>query len=247
MKSGLMTDLLTGRVRNVQRQRRDLKPAWGNAPGRKRPISGLKARPMFAPIYTTAKPNTRSPDTQINRAVGACGTSVPVTWAFGPCWYKTGLWPINTVMPQSLSLVVIHVIFSTKDRRPFLDPDTCPNLHAYLATVARNAGCECYRVGGVADHVHLAIRLSRTLTIANLVENLKTSSSKWLKTRSPSLASFSWQRGYGCFSVGPTDLESLCAYIDRQEEHHRTRTFQDEFQMFLKKYGVEYGEAYVWD
>lgn len=101
--------------------------------------------------------------------------------------------------------------------------------------------------GGVADHVHLAIRLSRTLTIAALVENLKTSCSKWLKTQSPVLADFSWQRGYGCFSVGPTDLDSLCSYIDQQEEHHATRTFQDEFRMFLKKYRVEYDEAYVWD
>jgi REP element-mobilizing transposase RayT len=150
-------------------------------------------------------------------------------------------------MPQSLSLVIVHVIFSTKERRPFLDPDTRPKLHAYLATVARNAGCEAYRVGGVADHVHLAIRLSRTITIADLVEELKTSSSKWLKTQSPALAAFSWQRGYACFSVGPADLDSLRAYIDGQEEHHKTRTFQDEFRMFLKKYGVEYDEAYVWD
>jgi REP element-mobilizing transposase RayT len=149
-------------------------------------------------------------------------------------------------MPQSLSLVVIHVIFSTKERHP-LGPDTRPKLHAYLATVARNAGCECHRAGGVADHVHLAIRLSRTLTIADLVENLKTSSSKWLKTQSAGLAAFSWQRGYGSFSVGPADLESLCAYIDNQEEHHRTRTFQEEYRMFLKKYGVEYNETYVWD
>ena len=150
-------------------------------------------------------------------------------------------------MPQSLSLVIVHVIFSTKERRPLLDTDTRPKLHAYLATVARNAGGECYRAGGVADHVHLAIRLSRTLTIADLVVNLKTSSSKWLKTQSADLAAFSWQRGYGCFSVGPADLDSLCAYIDKQEEHHRTRTFQEEFRMFLKKYGVEYDEAYVWD
>jgi REP element-mobilizing transposase RayT len=150
-------------------------------------------------------------------------------------------------MPQSLSLVVVHVIFSTKDRRPLLDTETRPRLHAYLATVARNADCECYRVGGVDDHVHLAIRLARTLTIADLVENLKTSSSKWLKSESPALASFSWQRGYGCFSVGPTDLDPLCAYIDNQPEHHRTRTFQDEYRMFLKKYGVKYDEAYVWD
>jgi REP element-mobilizing transposase RayT len=153
----------------------------------------------------------------------------------------------NEAMPQSLSLVVLHVIFSTKDRRSLLKPDIRPKLHAYLATVARNAGCECYRVGGVADHAHLALRLSRTLTIADLVENLKTTSSKWLKTQSPDLAAFSWQRGYGCFSAGPSDLDSLCEYIDNQEQHHQTRTFQDELRMFLKKYSVEYDETYVWD
>ena len=150
-------------------------------------------------------------------------------------------------MPQSLSLVIIHVIFSTKDRHPFLKPDSRPKLHAYLATVARNIGCEAYRVGGVADHVHLAIRLSRTVTIADLVQELKTSSSQWVKTQSPGLAAFAWQRGYGCFSVGPSDLDRLRAYIDDQENHHETRTFQEEFRMFLKKYGVEYDEAYVWD
>jgi len=168
-------------------------------------------------------------------------------WAVGPGWYEPGLWPIIFFMPQSLSLVVIHVIFSTKDRGGLLDTETRPKLHAYLATVARNAGCECYRAGGVADHVHLAIRLSRTITIADLVENLKTASSKWLKTQSTDLAGFSWQRGYGCLSVGPADLNSLCTYIDQQEQHHRSRTFQEEFRMFLKKYGVEYDEAYVWD
>lgn len=150
-------------------------------------------------------------------------------------------------MPQSLSLVIIHVIFSTKDRRPLLDPHARRKLHAYLATVARNTGCEAYRVGGVADHVHLAIRLSRTVAIADLVQELKTSSSRWLKSQSPELAAFAWQRGYGCFSVGPSDLGSLVAYIDDQEKHHETRAFQDEFRMFLKKYGVEYDEAYVWD
>ena len=150
-------------------------------------------------------------------------------------------------MPQSLSRVIIHVVFSTKERRPCLDAGTRPGLHAYLATVARNAHCECYRAGGVADHVHLAIRLSRTITIAELVENMKTSSSKWLKTQSPDLATFSWQRGYGCFSVSPSGLEDLCAYIDNQEAHHRARTFQDEYRTFLKKYEVEYDEAYVWD
>lgn len=150
-------------------------------------------------------------------------------------------------MPQSLSLVIVHVIFSTKDRFPCLGPSVRPGLHAYLATVARNAGCECYRTGGVADHVHLAIRLSRTITIAQLVETLKTSSSKWLKTQGDALSGFAWQRGYGCFSIGPADLQALCDYIDRQELHHQTRTFEDEFRAFLKKYGVAHDEAYVWD
>ena len=111
----------------------------------------------------------------------------------------------------------------------------------------RNAECECYRVGGVADHVHLAVRIGRTVTAADLIGELKTSSSKWLKTQSPGLAGFAWQRGYGAFSVGPADLEALRQYIDHQEEHHRTRSFEDEYRGFLKKYGIEYDERYVWD
>jgi len=150
-------------------------------------------------------------------------------------------------MPQSLSYLLTHIVFSTKDRAPVLDATVRPALLAYLATVARNVDCECFRVGGVADHVHLAIRLSRTITMAHLIEELKTSSSKWLKTQSPALAAFAWQRGYGAFSVGPSDLNALLHYIDTQEEHHRTRTFQDEYRAFLTKYGILYDERYVWD
>jgi len=150
-------------------------------------------------------------------------------------------------LPQSLSFVVIHVIFSTKDRRPFINDMHAEKAYAYMAGVARNTGCECYRVGGMADHVHLAIRLSRTITIAGLVEELKTSSSRWMKAAPANLTDFAWQRGYGCFSVGPQDLDALIAYIDDQQRHHETRTFQDEFRMFLKKYGVDFNEAYVWD
>ena len=150
-------------------------------------------------------------------------------------------------MPQSLSLTILHIIFSTKERHPILAPEVRPKLHGYLATIARNADCECYRAGGPADHVHLAIRLARTISIADLTEELKTSSSKWLKTQSSALSTFAWQRGYACFSVGPADLNTLCAYNDNQEEHHRTRTFQEEYRFFLKKYGVDYNEAYVWD
>jgi REP element-mobilizing transposase RayT len=150
-------------------------------------------------------------------------------------------------MPQSLALILIHVVFSTKDRGPLLDPEIRPALHAYLATVARNAGCECFCAGGTADHVHLAISLARTCTTARLIETLKTSSSKWLKTQSPRLRGSSWQLGYGAFSVGPSDLPALRHYIDSQEEHHRKQTFQDEFRAFLKKYGIEHDEQYLWN
>jgi len=150
-------------------------------------------------------------------------------------------------MPQSLAHVLLHLIFSTKDRAACIDANMRPKLHAYMASVARNMGCECMRVGGVADHVHIAVRLSRTVTIAALVEEMKTSSSRWVKTQASQPGGFSWQRGYGVFSVGPSDCEALLAYIDRQEEHHRTRTFQDEYRLFLKKYRVNYDEHFVWD
>src|SRR5829696_1851837 len=133
-------------------------------------------------------------------------------------------------MPQSLSYLLTHIIFSTKDRAPVLDLDVSPALYAYLATVARNVDCECFRVGGVADHVHLAVRLSRTLTMAKLIEELKTSSSKWLKTQSPALGTFAWPRGYGAFSVGPSDLDALLDDIDNQEEHHHQASFTDELK-----------------
>jgi REP element-mobilizing transposase RayT len=150
-------------------------------------------------------------------------------------------------MPQSLSFVVVHIIFSTKDRRPFLKNDFQSNAHAYLASVARDFGCECFRVGGMSDHVHLAISLSRTVTIAKLVETLKTSSAKWLKAETSCSAAFAWQRGYGVFSVSPRQLPKLVEYIDRQEEHHGKKTFKEEFREFCDRYGVKYDERYVWD
>jgi len=150
-------------------------------------------------------------------------------------------------MPQSLAFVLVYIIFSTKDRTPTRDATILPRLHAYLATVARDKNCECFRAGGVADHVHLAVRLSRTITVAQLVESLKTGSSKWLKAQSPTLANFAWQNGCGAFSVGPSDLEALRSYVDAQEEHRRKHTFQEGYRAFLHKYGVEFDERYIWD
>jgi putative transposase len=148
-------------------------------------------------------------------------------------------------MAQSLAFLLVHIIFSTKNRAPVLEETLLPGLFAYLGTVARNVGSECYRVGGVADHVHLAIRLNRTSNVSGLVNALKSASSQWVKGRG--LAEFSWQRGYGAFSVGPADLKALIAYIDAQKENHAKRDFQEEFRAFLRKYGVEFDERYLWD
>lgn len=117
-----------------------------------------------------------------------------------------------------------------------------------MAVVTRELnGCECYRVGGVEDHVHLAVRLSRTTTVAELVEHVKTTSSRWMKHQGQELTSFTWQKGYAAHSAYYPHLDRLLAYIDRQEEHHRNRSFQKEYLAILDDHGIEYDERYVWD
>jgi len=150
-------------------------------------------------------------------------------------------------MPQSLSYILVHLIWSTKDRHPWLESGIRERAHAFLAGTVRRSDCEAYRVGGVADHVHLALRLSRTLSVADLVMEIKTASSKWLKAEHPVCNNFRWQQGYGAFSVGMSHKETLLRYIDKQEAHHRIRTFQEEYRELLRRYRVDYDERYVWD
>ena len=150
-------------------------------------------------------------------------------------------------MPQSLSQVILHIVFSTKERRPWLDHGVRPRMHAYLATVCRDCHCEACRVGGAADHVHIAARLARIISQAEVLEKIKKTSSAWIKHQGDQYAGFCWQAGYGGFSVGWSQLEELVRYIDCQEEHHRTQTFQEEYRSLLQKYQVEFDERYVWD
>lgn len=150
-------------------------------------------------------------------------------------------------MPQSLSQVLIHIVFSTKDRQRWLDATIAAGTHGYLATICRDCRCEAYRVGGVPDHVHLAVRLGRTISQADLIERLKTTSSAWIKQQGNTYRDFFWQRGYGAFSLGFSQLEALVHYVDNQQEHHRTRTFQQEYRELLQKYQIEFDERYVWD
>ena len=141
----------------------------------------------------------------------------------------------------------MHVVYSTKHRHPWIDPEVRPRLHGYLATVARDVGCEAYRVGGVDDHVHFAISLGRTITIAKFIEKTKTASSGWMKKQGDAYSDFYWQGGYGAFSVSEAHLDPLLRYIDNQEGHHKTETFQDEFRCICKKHGIELDERYAWE
>jgi putative transposase len=150
-------------------------------------------------------------------------------------------------MPQSLSKILLHLVFSTKNRRPWIDEAIRADLHAYLAGTCRAIGSDAHRVGGTEDHIHIACSLPRTLTISKLLEEIKTSSSVWAKQKGPSYAGFSWQAGYGAFSLGQSQMPSLLTYIDGQKEHHETRTFKEELVAFLAKYGIEHKEEYLWD
>jgi putative transposase len=151
-------------------------------------------------------------------------------------------------MPQSLSVVYIHLVFSTKDRRPFLrDPKLRASLHAQLGEISKRLDCPPILAGGFEDHVHLLVRFGRTITQAEWVKELKRVSNQWLKEQGPEFADFQWQGGYADFSVSQSNLEQVKVYIARQEEHHRKMSFQDELRTLLRKHQIEWDERYIWD
>ena len=150
-------------------------------------------------------------------------------------------------MPQSLAKVVIHLVFSTKDRRPLILPHARQGLEAFLVGISRTVKSPTICVKAVADHAHVLFSLSRTHTLAKVVEELKGGSSKWMKTNGLGSRDFYWQNGYGAFSIGQSMVDDVKRYLAAQEGHHATVSFQDEFRAFLKRYEVEYDERYVWD
>jgi REP element-mobilizing transposase RayT len=161
-------------------------------------------------------------------------------------------------MPQSFSSVYVHAVFSTKDRRPFLrDKALRESLHGYLGAISKKLECAPLKIGGVENHVHILFRLSRTITMAEWVKEMKRVSNNWLKEQptppaslegpSAPLDEFAWQSGYACFSVSVSNLDLVTRYIERQVEHHRKSTFQDELRTLLEKHGEKWDEKYVWD
>jgi len=150
-------------------------------------------------------------------------------------------------MPHSRSSILIHLVFSTKLREPFITPAIETELQKYMASVFRALNLPSLAIDGTEDHVHILFSLGRVIKIADLVEEVKTDSSKWIKTKGSEFKNFHWQRGYGAFSIGQSNIASLKRYILGQKRHHQRVTFQDEYRKFLAAYGVAYDERYVWD
>ena len=141
----------------------------------------------------------------------------------------------------------VHITFSTKHRQKIILPPYEEELHRYLGGICKNLDCAPIQVGGFTDHIHVLCLLSKKIALMKLLEQLKSSSSKWMKTRDESLKNFYWQDGYGAFSVNPRGVDRVTAYIANQHAHHQKKTFEAEFVGLLKKYKVEYDERYLWD
>jgi putative transposase len=151
-------------------------------------------------------------------------------------------------MPQSLANVALHIVFSTKQRRPYLQDDGLrQSLHSYLIGILRQRDCPALALNSVADHLHLLCQLSRTITIADLLKEVKGSSSHWLKSESTALQGFQWQGGYSVFSVSQSKISIVKQYIANQSEHHRKQSFQEELLGLLQRHQIQYNEEYLWD
>jgi len=150
-------------------------------------------------------------------------------------------------MAQSLANVVVHLVFSTKERRPLLRDDARSNLHAYVTGILRNHDSSLIEINSVEDHTHVLYAQSKNHALAKVIEEIKTHSSLWLKKQGEWYHDFAWQRGYGAFSVSQVHVEKVQRYVRDQHEHHRKVSFQDEFRQICRKNGAAFDERYAWD
>ena len=150
-------------------------------------------------------------------------------------------------MSQSLSKILVHIVFSTKNRDNLITPEIENDLFGYIHGIIENNGSKLIIANGTTNHIHLLISFGKKIDIPELVGDIKRDSSKWIKKNGQEFEKFYWQKGYGAFSIGQSQVETVMKYIENQKEHHAEQSFQDEFRIFLKKYEIEYDERYVWD
>ncbi|HEY0547189.1 MAG TPA: IS200/IS605 family transposase [Pyrinomonadaceae bacterium] len=150
-------------------------------------------------------------------------------------------------MSHSFCNLLMHCVFSTKERRPLMTLDLKERLFPYLGGIARENKMKALSIGGIEDHVHLLLSVPATMAVAKAMQLIKGGSSKWIHDNFPAHRAFSWQEGYGAFSIGISDVNRTIDYIEHQAEHHQRQDFKQEFLAFLKKHGIEYDERYIWD
>lgn len=150
-------------------------------------------------------------------------------------------------MPQSLANVYLHLVFSTKNREPVLADEDRADLHAYMGGTLKGMDCMPIEINSEPDHVHVLFMLGRTAGISEVVGGVKKSATDWLRARSPRYAGFHWQSGYGVFSVSQSAVETVRRYIRNQRQHHRGKSFMDEYRAMLEKHEIKYDERYVWE
>lgn len=149
-------------------------------------------------------------------------------------------------MAHSFHYVLMHVVFSTKERRPTLTDDIRDRLFAYMGGIVRDAGGKALVINGVTDHVHCLVSMPSTVSSAEMIRMMKEKSSKWVHENFSEKRTFAWQTGYGAFSLSHSKLGEVIKYITNQEEHHRKVSFQEEFLSLLKRHGIEFDERYIW-
>lgn len=150
-------------------------------------------------------------------------------------------------MPQSLTQLYLHIVFSTKNHIPFIKQSIRKELYSYIGGILNNVECPSIKIGGIDDHIHILCRFSKKITIIKLLEEIKTSSSKWIKTKGEDYAKFHWQDGYGAFTVSSSAVENVTSYIENQEQHHAFKKFKEEYIELLENNNTDYDERYLWD
>jgi REP element-mobilizing transposase RayT len=186
------------------------------------------------------------PHKKINRApTAAHGTMIWSLTGFCIEFACSFLYPF--FMSQSLANILVHLVFSTRDRTPWINDEWRDDLHAYIGGVIRRHGSNLLAAGSVEDHIHLLFPMPRTVSVSELVKEIKSGSSRWIHDAPTRPRDFYWQSGYGVFSLSPGHKEAALQYIASQREHHRTTSFQDEYRKLLVKYEIGYDEKYVWD
>lgn len=150
-------------------------------------------------------------------------------------------------MSQSLSKVITHIIFSTKKHQTFIADDICDELYKYIAGTLKHLDCIPIIIDGSIDHIHILCSVSKNLSLSETIRKIKTSSSKWIKTKDNKLEDFSWQKGYAAFSVSQSAIEDVKRYIYDQKQHHKKLSFKEELIKFLEKHKIDYNPEYIWD